>query len=322
MSNNGVREVRDHHDEVLTNQSGVPPAVPITSLVVSVIALGVSLWAFRRTRQAERRSSYPRVSVQLTWRDAPPEALQPDATFDDFEYERRKNSLGLAIKSAGELGFEEMRARVRFRRPWSLRTVSTPWASVVIPDPEQDQAGQYSAYASQVFSPFGNWTVRKVGVELRAIEVGTVGLWARVPWHRRTLQLLSHRIAALEHWGQARRAQQKHGDWMESVEWAEHHNPWWWRSRRLRHSLIAVLDRRDPDTHIYATVQVAWRVAQHGGEVVRLAQRHRYRLSFERGAAMEGFMSSHRFSGASRVATADPRYRYGLHFPGGSSGKA
>lgn len=321
--NKGVRKVKEHHDEVLTSQSGVPPAVPITSLVVSVIALGVSLWAFRRTRQAERRASYPRVSVELTWKDAPPEAPQPDVTFDDFEDERRKNSLQLAIKSEGKLGFDGIRARVKFRRPWRLHNVPTPWVSVAISDPEQDQAGQYSAYASQVFRPFGNWTVRNVGIGLRAIAVGAVGLWAaRTPWHRRTLELLSYRIAALGRWGQARRARRRHSDWMENYQWAEQHHPWWWWAGRLRGRLVAVLDRRDPDIHIYATVQVAWRVAQHGGEVVQLTQRHRYRLSFTRSAAMEGVVSSHRFSDASHVATADPRNRYRLRLPGGASGTA
>ncbi|WP_176956275.1 MULTISPECIES: hypothetical protein [unclassified Streptomyces] len=339
MSNNGVRKFKDHHDEVVTSQSGVPPAVPIIGLVVSVIALGVSLLAFRRARQAERRASYPRVRVQLTWTDAPSEAPQPDDPFADFTDEQRKNSLLLGIRSEGNLGFNGVRARVKFRRAWRLRSVSTSWASVDMPQPEQDQAGQYSAYGSLAFRPFGNWAVRNVGLHLHAVTAEPVALWAQDPWHRRILVWLLHRIGALEDRGRRRRVQRQQEEqgqteqeqgtteellrkWMETYEWAEQHRPWWWRVRLLRLRLVAALDRGDPDTRIYATVQVAWRVAQHGGEVVRLAQRHTYRLSFARSAPMEGVISAHRFSGASQLRVDDPRYRYRLRLPGGSSGTA
>jgi hypothetical protein len=224
--------------------------------------------------------------------------------------------LELTIKSEGKLGFDEMRACVKFRRRWRLRTVSTPWVSVVIPDPEQDQAGQYSAYASQLFRPFGNWTVRNVGLELHAITVETVGLWARDPWHRRALEFLLRRISAVADWGQKRAQQEQHSTWEEIILWAEQHHPWWWRVRDLRRRLVAFFDRGDPDTRIYATAEIAWRVDQHGGEVVRLAQRYTYRLSFTRSGPMEGIMSAHQFSGASPDATADPRYRYRLRLPG------
>lgn len=313
-----MHEATDHHYEVVTSQSGVPPAVPITSLTVSVIALGVSLWTLQRTRQAERRASYPRVSVQLTWADAPPEAPQPDI---DFEDERRKNSLALAIRSEGKLGLNDIRARVKFRRPWRLRSVASPWVSVDIPDPEQDHAGEYSTYALQTFRPFGNWTVRNVGLELRAITVGTVGLWARDPWHRRTLDFLLRHISAVADWGEKRARRKQHSTWTEIILWAEQHHPWWWRVRNLRRRLVAVFDRGDPDTRIYCTAQIAWRVDQHGGEVVRLTQRYAYRLSFTRSGPMEGIMSAHRFSGASHVATADPGYRYRRRLPGGPAAR-
>lgn len=305
---------------------------PLLGVVVAVLALGVALKAIRNTRALARRSEYSEVRISLTWENGHEHdltreyGLPSDETLDDLRYidqARAASTLRLTIDSEGKLGFNNVRARVRFRRPrrpW-LGSVSTGWQSFDIPGPEQNPAREYRTSASHEFTEFGAWNVRRVGLRLRLLEVwpATGELWRRNPPSVALFEWIYYRLLGnLTYWGWRRAVRRQDGrNWSWSAaeagqvgmldlaraseavsRHAEREHPWWWRLDRLRLRLKGRVDRRVPRPPIYATLWVAWTVGQHAGEVVVRKERLTYHLSF----------SQHQYTDVSTTLLA--RYKY------------
>ncbi|WP_148082213.1 hypothetical protein [Streptomyces botrytidirepellens] len=84
-------------------------------------------------------------------------------------------------------------------------------------------------------------------------------------------------------------------------------------SRRSR--MLKRIDRLSPRRRIRVTLVLAWRVAQHGGEVVKLKHRDTYRLDFTLGNRVD-WVQGHRFSGTTRVKSKDLGFSYHRRLPG------